>query len=59
MSTEHDARYPLGKPVNRPATRPADARVEGRPNWWRRPDGTVYYREPADPPPAAPPRRFV
>jgi len=51
MSTlEEQRRFPLGIPVNRPSTRPTDARVEGRPGWWRRPDGTVYYREPADDP---------
>jgi hypothetical protein len=46
-----DNPFPLGKPVNRPP-RLADVRVPRRPGWWRRPDGSVYYREPTDPPPA-------
>ena len=47
--------YPLGEPVNRPSPAPADVKIEGRPGWWRRLDGSVYYREPAyGAPPAGP-----
>lgn len=39
--------YPLGEPLNRPvATSKRLAPIEGRPNWFRTPDGAEKYVEP-------------
>lgn len=45
--------YPLGRPLNRdPDAKPKAHPIEGRPNWWRDPDGRERYIEP--PPPKLP-----
>jgi hypothetical protein len=40
--------FPLGAPTNRPPAK-GDKPIPGRPNWFRRPDGTEYYRQPTSP----------
>ncbi len=46
--------YPFGKPLNRPTeTGPGLTPIEGRPNWFRTPDGAEKYVEPP-PQPAQP-----